>query len=167
MIFFFSDRFDGVALTCGVEDGAVVRLEFERTEATPNPPEGAARLWERVKRELSEYFAGERRAFDLPLRYSGTEFQRLVWRELSEIPYGETRSYGELAARVGRPKAARAVGMACHVNHICILIPCHRVVSASGSLTGFAGGIDVKEKLLTLEGVRVKSLRKNCQEEQK
>lgn len=152
----FSETLDGVPVTCELEDGAVVGLRFGIGPAKPEPPEEAARLWERVKSELAEYFAGARRTFDLPIRYGGTAFRRLVWRELLKIPYGQTRSYGELASRIGRPTAARAVGMACHDNPICILIPCHRVVSSTGSLTGFAGGLATKERLLRLEGVCLK-----------
>jgi len=103
------------------------------------------------KRQLLEYFAGERTAFDLPMCPEGTAFQQTVWRALTAIPYGETRSYGYIAAAAGSDGAARAVGGACHRNPIPILIPCHRVVGAGGSLTGFAGGLALKDKLLTLE----------------
>ena len=102
--------------------------------------------------ELEEYFRGERRAFDLPLNLTGTEFQKKVWAALQGIPYGETRSYGEIAAQVGNPKASRAVGMANNKNPVAIVVPCHRVIGKNGSLTGYAGGIDVKKKLLELEG---------------
>lgn len=101
--------------------------------------------------QLSEYFAGERREFDLRCSPSGTPFQKNVWRALSEIPYGETRSYGEIAAAVGRPKAARAVGMANNRNPIAVVVPCHRVIGASGSLVGYGGGLDRKTLLLSLE----------------
>ena len=103
------------------------------------------------QRELAEYFSGERRAFDLPLSLEGTAFQRADWAALCEIPYGETRSYGQIAARLGNPKACRAVGMANHRNPVAVLVPCHRVVGKNGSLTGYAGGLDVKEGLLALE----------------
>lgn len=152
MINFFAGCFDGMELSCGVEDGAVERLSFGKRDPTPDPPPEAVRLWKQVEEELAKYFAGERRAFDLPLRFSGTEFQRLVWEELLKIPYGETRSYGEIVSLIGRPGAARAVGAACHANPICILIPCHRIVGASGALTGFGGGLWAKKRLLTLEG---------------
>lgn len=102
-------------------------------------------------RQLREYFAGERTGFDLPLAPEGTAFQKAVWRKLEEIPYGETISYGELARRVGNPKASRAVGAANGQNPIPIVIPCHRVIGANGKLTGFGGGIPVKEALLALE----------------
>lgn len=104
-----------------------------------------------AERQLREYFAGARREFDLPLAPKGTEFQRLVWNALRTIPYGECRSYGAIAAQLGRPKACRAVGMANHRNPIAVIVPCHRVVGADGSLTGYAGGLDKKRFLLTLE----------------
>lgn len=108
-------------------------------------------LLERGAEELREYFAGERRSFDLPLSPAGTDFQRLVWDALLTIPYGQTVSYGQLARRIGRPNACRAVGMANHRNPISILVPCHRVVGADGSLTGYGGGLEKKRFLLELE----------------
>lgn len=152
MTAYFSDCFNGIWLTCGVEDGHVTALRFGRGEATPAPEADQAALWDRVRGELAEYFAGVRQAFDLPLRCAGTAFQKAVWAELLTISYGQTRSYGELAKRLGRPKAGRAVGQACHRNPIVILIPCHRVVGSTGALTGFAGGTDIKSALLELEG---------------
>lgn len=101
--------------------------------------------------ELSEYFAGKRTFFDLPLAPEGTPFQKRVWKALCSIPYGETRTYGEIAEMIGSPKAARAVGMANHNNPVMILIPCHRVIGADGSLTGYACGVEVKKRLLALE----------------
>ncbi|MFA9430301.1 methylated-DNA--[protein]-cysteine S-methyltransferase [Egicoccus sp. AB-alg2] len=102
--------------------------------------------------QLSEYFAGERRTFDLPLSFArGTDFQQQVWRALCEIPYGETVSYGELAARIGQPTASRAVGLANGRNPIGIIVPCHRVVGANGTLTGYGGGLGRKQQLLDLE----------------
>ncbi len=102
--------------------------------------------------QLEEYFAGKRKIFDLPLDPQGTEFQKLVWQQLAKIPYGKFISYGEQARRLGRPKAARAVGAANGKNPISIIIPCHRVLGASGTLTGYAGGLEVKQRLLRLEG---------------
>jgi methylated-DNA-[protein]-cysteine S-methyltransferase len=103
-------------------------------------------------RQLKEYFAGTRREFDLPLNMQGTEFQQRVWRELTKIPFGETRSYGQLAKRLGNPNGSRAVGLANGRNPIAIIVPCHRVIGADGSLTGFGGGLERKEWLLTHEG---------------
>ena len=102
-------------------------------------------------RQLKEYFAGRRTEFDLPLVPEGTGFQKSVWRHLRDIPYGETISYGELARRLGNPKASRAVGAANGQNPLPIVVPCHRVIGASGKMTGFGGGIPVKEALLELE----------------
>ena len=103
-------------------------------------------------RQLNEYFAGERTAFDLPLDPQGTPFQCSVWRALRTIPYGETRSYGEIANSIGNPKAVRAVGAANGRNPIAIVVPCHRVIGSDGTLTGFGGGLPRKQYLLNLEG---------------
>lgn len=104
-----------------------------------------------AKNQMQEYFANKRTEFDLPLKPKGTEFQQKVWQQLCQIPYGETRSYGQIAAAVGNPKASRAVGMANHNNPIMIVIPCHRVIGANGSLTGYAGGLNIKQALINLE----------------
>ncbi len=104
-------------------------------------------------RQLREYFAGQRRVFDLPLAAEGTDFQKSVWAALSEIPYGEMRSYGDIARVIGNPKAVRAVGGANGKNPLPIVVPCHRVIGSDGSLTGFGGGLSIKKKLLRLEGV--------------
>lgn len=103
-------------------------------------------------RQLAEYFAGRRERFDLPLAPEGTEFQRAVWQGLRRIPYGRTWSYAELAQRIGRPRAMRAVGAANGANPLPIVVPCHRVIGADGSLTGFGGGLPAKRLLLELEG---------------
>ena len=104
-------------------------------------------------RQLGEYFAGTRREFDLPLRMRGTEFQQRVWRELTVIPFGQTWSYGELAKRIDNPSASRAVGLANGRNPISIIVPCHRVIGADGSLTGYGGGLERKSWLLAHEGL--------------
>lgn len=104
-----------------------------------------------AERQLAEYFAGKRKAFDLPTAVSGTAFQRAVWGALLAIPYGETQTYGFLARAAGSPRACRAAGNACNRNPLPILIPCHRAVGADGGLTGFAGGLGVKALLLGLE----------------
>lgn len=106
-----------------------------------------------VRQQLRAYFAGELRRFDLPLSLSGTSFQNSVWQLLASIPYGETLTYGQLATRLDRPKASRAVGAANGSNPLPIILPCHRVIGASGALTGFGGGLEVKEYLLRHEGV--------------
>jgi methylated-DNA-[protein]-cysteine S-methyltransferase len=100
---------------------------------------------------VEEYFAGERREFDLELAPAGSAFQRLVWRALRQIPFGETRSYGQIATQIGSHKAVRAVGAANGANPLSIIVPCHRVIGANGKLTGFAGGLEVKARLLALE----------------
>jgi len=124
-----------------------------RPEDYPSPTPEARRVLHPVVTQLEEYFSGGRRAFDLELDWDqGTEFQREVWRELLRIPYGETRSYGEVASRMGRPGAMRAVGGANHANPVPIVIPCHRVVQSDGSLGGFGGGIELKRRLLEHEG---------------
>jgi methylated-DNA-[protein]-cysteine S-methyltransferase len=104
-----------------------------------------------AERQLGEYFAGKRTRFELPLDVVGTPFQRQVWDVLRTIPFGETRSYAEIAARIGRPRAVRAVGAANGRNPLSIVAPCHRVIGSSGELTGFAGGLDVKARLLAFE----------------
>ena len=105
----------------------------------------------RLKEELDEYFIGKRKVFDLPLKFSGTKFQERVWNALLKIPYGETRTYKDIAAAIGNNKASRAVGMANNKNNIIILIPCHRVIGSNGKLVGYAGGLEMKEYLLNLE----------------
>lgn len=133
-----------------VQDGAVTALT-----AVPLPCAGEREadtpLLNQAEEQLADYFRGNRTRFTLPLRPGGTPFQRAVWDALLAIPYGETRSYGELAAALGRPKAARAVGGGCHRNPILVFIPCHRVVGRGGALTGFGAGLAVKERLLALE----------------
>ncbi|MBC8041305.1 MAG: methylated-DNA--[protein]-cysteine S-methyltransferase [Opitutaceae bacterium] len=106
-----------------------------------------------VKKEVDAYFSGKLRDFTVPIAAAGTAFQHKVWSALAAIPYGETRSYGQLAALLGNPGASRAVGRANATNPICLLVPCHRVIGADGSLTGFAFGEDIKRQLLVLEGV--------------
>ena len=112
--------------------------------------EDAARF-EEARRQLDEYFAGHRTEFDLPLSPRGTAFQREVWAALQTIPYGEVRSYGQIAAQIGRPGASRAVGLANGRNPISVIVPCHRVIGASGALTGYGGGLPRKRLLLDLE----------------
>jgi methylated-DNA-[protein]-cysteine S-methyltransferase len=128
-----------------------------RMEDQAHPPAGRDR-WEEdpaafsdAVEQLQEYFAGERTTFDLRLGAEGTDFQRRVWRALAEIPYGETRSYGDIARAVGSPGASRAVGLANGRNPIGIVVPCHRVIGANGDLTGYGGGVDRKRRLLALE----------------
>lgn len=140
------------ALRICQEGEAVVGLYFGGTPSVCEPPTALLR---EAEQQLREYFAGQRTGFDLPLRFGGTAFQRAVWAALLDIPYGETRSYGQIAAAIGRPRAVRAVGQAIGRNPIGIIVPCHRVIGKNGALTGFAGGLSIKEKLLKGEGVLV------------
>lgn len=130
-------------------DSALTGLCFGAKEGDGGA--AASPFLERAAEQLKEYFAGKRKVFDLPLEPEGTEFQKKVWAALCDVPYGETRTYGQIAAAVGCPKGARAVGMACNRNPIGIIVPCHRVVGADGSLTGYAGGLNTKAALLRLE----------------
>lgn len=145
------------------EHGRLVRLDFltkhRRNQIVADLERaGYAVEWNEracatVVRQINDYFAGKRTQFELEVAPQGTSFQRQVWRQLGKIPYGETRSYGEIAASVGRPKGARAAGGAIGSNPIAVVIPCHRVIGADGSLTGFGSGLPVKRRLLRLEGV--------------
>ena len=133
------------------ERGQLVEISFHQLEHREEMEEKRTELLEEAERQLQEYFAGRLQHFDLPLHPQGTEFQKKVWKALMSIPYGETRSYGEIAKQIGNEKAVRAVGGANHVNPISIVIPCHRVIGKNGSLTGYGGGLKIKETLLTLE----------------
>lgn len=136
-------------LTVAAQEGVLTHLLFgeqPREDACRNTP-----LLDRARRELEEYFQRRRQVFTLPLSPQGTAFQRLVWQGLLTIPYGQTRSYGQLAQSIGHPRSCRAVGGANHRNPISILIPCHRVVGSDGSLTGYGGGLEKKIFLLELE----------------
>lgn len=161
-------------LVVGASERGLVLLHFDRGDFPPNgtrapglPPWARAVRWEessegtaRYVRELEEYFAGTRREFSFLLDIRGTEFQKSCWRALLDIPYGATATYADVARAIGRPTAFRAVGMANHDNPIAIVVPCHRVLAADGSLHGYGGGLDVKEKLLRLEGVRRADIRR-------
>lgn len=148
-------------LTLAANESAVTRISFgdrppkgNRSEAEASEiltVETAGPLLRQAARELEEYFAGTRRTFTFPLSAAGTPFQQRVWEALRAIPYGETRTYGQIAATVGNPRASRAVGMANNRNPIAIVVPCHRVVGSNGALVGYAGGLTVKQTLLELE----------------
>ena len=154
----------GPLLLAASEHG-LVKLEFhwKRGKRSPQRPgaggqtpditwvESDAKL-RPYRRELEEYFAGRRRTFTFALDLRGTDFQQSCWRALLDIPYGETRTYAQIARRVGRPQAFRAVGGANHDNPIAIVVPCHRVIASDGTLGGYGGGLPLKEKLLLLEG---------------
>lgn len=132
------------------ENGAITQLFFAKDPGTDQLGPDTS-LLKRAAAQLDEYFAGQRRAFELPLAPKGTEFQQQVWQALLTIPYGQTRSYKQIAEQTGRAKACRAVGLANNRNPISIVIPCHRVVGSNGSLVGYGGGLPVKQRLLDLE----------------
>lgn len=141
------------ALFAAVRAGAVVELGF-LGDGDPEPPDGWVHdpdACAELRDQLGEYFEGERTEFELTLAPQGTAFQMAVWEALRDIPYGTTASYGEIASAVGRPRAVRAVGGANNRNPISIVVPCHRVIGADGSLTGYGGGLGIKERLLDLE----------------
>ena len=132
-------------LGLGVPEAAAEYLRLRHATTRPLDADDAA------FRQLAEFLEGKRRRFDLPLDLHGTPFQREVWDALVAIPYGETRSYAQVAAAIGRPRAVRAVGAANGANPVCIIVPCHRVIGGGGRLTGYAYGLDVKQRLLALE----------------
>lgn len=134
-------------ITIVASDDIVERILFDSPIDSPSPND----LTRECSRQLSEYFAGERTQFDLPIRLGGTEFQTVVWKALLDIPFGKTSTYGKQASSIGRPKAVRAVGAANGKNVLNIVVPCHRVIGASGSLTGYGGGMDRKRWLLDHE----------------
>lgn len=160
MFYSYLDSPIGTLLIAGGSD-AIRHIQFPKrgNKGTPGQPRRPEAGWQEsargavgeAVRQLREYFRGRRTEFDLPLELEGTPFQRAVWRGLQEIPYGQTISYGELARRIGNPKASRAVGAANHCNPVPIVIPCHRVIGSNGKLVGFGGGLPVKEALLELE----------------
>lgn len=139
-----------------MHDGKVVGVSCAMISESPDKSRPKASSispqQERVAKEIAEYFSSQRQVFSLSLELKGTEFQKRVWSEMRKIPFGQTRSYGDIARRIGSPRAARAVGMACNKNPCLLLVPCHRVVAANGRLGGFALGIAKKKKLLELEG---------------
>ncbi|MDR2741256.1 MAG: methylated-DNA--[protein]-cysteine S-methyltransferase [Treponema sp.] len=139
------------ALGIAEEDGAITGVFFGRDKILPGFAVAGTPLIEKAAAQLAEYFDGRRRSFDLPLAPGGTDFQVAVWDALLTIPAGETRSYQEIARRIGRPKAVRAVGMANHRNPVVIIVPCHRVIGKDGGLTGYGGGLPLKQYLLDLE----------------
>ncbi len=139
-------------LTLISNGAALTDVQFENPRYAYTPaPAGNDAILDAARRQLDQYFAGKLRAFDLPLAPQGTAFQQRVWQALLTIPYGMTRSYGQQAAAIGSPQASRAVGLANGRNPISIIIPCHRVIGANGSLTGYGGGMERKQLLLELE----------------
>jgi methylated-DNA-[protein]-cysteine S-methyltransferase len=149
VIYTYVDTPIGALLVAG-DTGGIVEIHFAGAKPKPGWRRDDDSLADAAS-QLHAYFDGNLRAFDLPLKTDGTEFQQTVWRALREIPYGETTTYSTIARQIGKPAAVRAVGAANGANPIPIVIPCHRVIGASGSMTGFGGGIDVKKRLLDLE----------------
>ena len=152
----FYTRFDSpIGELLAVGDGQALRGLYMHNPKKPIAPDAAweerAHPFAELREQLAAYFAGRRQDFDIPLKTVGSPFQRRVWDALREIPYGETQSYGRLASRIGVPGSPRAVGVANARNPICVIVPCHRVIGADGSLTGFAGGLERKRLLLDLE----------------
>ncbi len=145
-------------LGAGFDDqGRLVQLFRFHGAPSPVPPEPQPKSLPFLKRQLESYFSGNLRDFNIPMHLEGTEFQRRVWKELQQIPYGQAISYLELARRLGDEKCVRAAARASGANPIAILVPCHRVIGSDGSLVGYGGGLDMKERLLRLEGVLPKA----------
>ena len=145
----FNSPIGAVRLT--EEDGSITRIELiDATDETTAPTP----LQREAARQILAFLRGERQQLEFPIRMVGTSFQQRVWHVLRQIPYGSTRTYGEVAFAMGNPRACRAVGMACNKNPLLLIVPCHRVVGANGKLTGFAYGTDAKQRLLELEGSR-------------
>jgi methylated-DNA-[protein]-cysteine S-methyltransferase len=138
------------------ENGSITHLLLPGEELSAESVEGETELLLKAAAELKEYFAGKRKSFDLPLSPQGTAFQQKVWNALILIPYGETRSYKQIAGSIGSPAACRAVGMANNKNPIAIIIPCHRVIGADGSMVGYGGGLELKKYLLALESANLR-----------
>ena len=132
------------------ENGKIVKLELNYI-SDPNILQKDTDILLEAEKQLEEYIEGKRKSFNLPLNPKGTEFMKKVWRELMKIPYGETRTYKQIAENIGNPKASRAVGMANNKNPLPIIIPCHRVIGSDGGLVGYALGLEIKETLLELE----------------
>lgn len=140
------------SLTVTADSGFILSIKHNKEAPQPSS-NGLSEVLEKAEIQLNAYLNRELIKFDLPIRLIGTPFQIMVWQALQEIPYGTTLTYGEIATRIGRPKAARAVGMACNRNPLLIVVPCHRAVGAGGKLTGFACGLEIKRELLEIEQI--------------
>jgi methylated-DNA-[protein]-cysteine S-methyltransferase len=151
MKYFYYYSFSVCSLGIAEKEGAISNIFFDEDKAPKGFEKVESPLIKKAAKQLTEYFDGKRKVFDLPLTFHGTTFKVKVWETVQAIPYGETRSYGEIAKIIKNPKASRAVGMANHTNQLAIIIPCHRVIGHDGSLTGYAGGLDIKQRLLDLE----------------
>jgi methylated-DNA-[protein]-cysteine S-methyltransferase len=151
MKYFYYYNFPFWSLGIAEKEHVISNVFFKKEDAPKGFEEFESPFIIKTANQLEEYFEGKRKTFDLPLTFHGTPFKTSIWETLLKIPYGETRSYGEIAAMINNPKASRAVGMANHMNQIAIIIPCHRVIGHDGSLVGYAGGLELKQKLLDLE----------------
>ena len=148
-IFYYQTAIGEIAIA---DNGrAITNLAFTAGNAPKDAAFAETALIKEAFKQLTEYLDGKRKEFDIPLEMEGTDFQKSVWKALKKIPYGETKSYKEIAESIGDPKACRAVGMANNRNPVAIFVPCHRVIGANGGLVGYAGGLGIKEKLLELE----------------
>lgn len=150
LYFIIIDPIPSVILTLTADDNNLLRIDFG-AQRPANAIEKITPILNLAAQQLEEYFHGLRRDFTIPLKANGTQFQQQVWQALTYIPYGTTHTYKELAETIGKPKASRAVGSACNRNPLPIVIPCHRVIGSSGSLTGYAGGLELKSLLLKME----------------
>jgi len=155
MIFYYSYSTKIGRITIAEQDGKIVSIDLQPVSAPAGAVEKETPTIKRAATQLNEYMAGRRTEFDLPLAFDGTKFQTDVWRALLKIPFGKMRSYGGIAAAVGRPRAVRAVGNAVGKNPIPIVIPCHRVIAAGGKIGGFSSGLGMKQKLLSIEKISV------------
>lgn len=147
MVFAYYETALGL-LELGVSEARICMLRFADARSAPHMPSAVS---EQAAHEVQEYLAGMRRSFTVPVQLAGTAFRQACWRAVQQIPYGETRTYGEIAAALGKPGAARAVGAAMAANPVWLIVPCHRVLGANGTLTGYAGGTERKRRLLELE----------------
>jgi len=152
MNYFFNYHFKICNLFISEESGSICNVQFDKSRIPDHFVRKETVLIKKAAAQLDEYFCGKRKVFELPLVLHGTVFQVRVWNALKKIPFGKTRSYGEIAAMIGNPKACRAVGMANNRNPVAIIVPCHRVIGSDGSLTGYGGGLELKRNLLKLEG---------------
>lgn len=160
-IFFYQTGIGSIGIAGS--DEAITNIFFTKEEVPASCEQRETRLLKEASKQLNEYMAGNRKIFDLPLAPQGTEFQKKVWQALQAIPHGEARTYKQVAEAVGNPKACRAVGLANNKNPIAIIIPCHRVIGSTGNLVGYAGGLDVKARLLRLEKVKCSQLFREVQ----
>jgi len=151
MKYYYIYKFKLCTLGIAEKEGTISNVFFENSKPPAGYEKSETPLIKKAAQQLIEYFNKKRKVFDLPLSFHGTAFKVKVWETIHTIPYGETRSYGEIAAMINNPRASQAVGRANHTNQIAIIVPCHRVIGHDGSLVGYAGGLELKQKLLDLE----------------